>query len=304
MSEHTAMLFLPDALRAAGINVIELDGWKTAQDAYYWTDINSGAQSYSGEPTCYMVHHTAGSAATPVVKDGSGKWSVANCWAGLWRDGRLYQAGGGIPTIVFTSAGPARISSGYGHGPTLHEVAADVRVPYKQAGSDTDMAANRYAWNVETVALGDGSAIDPGVQHALVVMGALLCDRFGWAPWRTIGHLTWTKRKIDPFWDGQRDIIIPIQDAVAEYMNDDGGPTDPPVDPPVDPPPGGDVDYRTVKNVPDASWARNIVDRMICLSVITEGDGSDWEKPLKNGTIWNYLHRYTDAIQRDKIDGC
>jgi len=215
------MLFLPDALRAAGVNVIELDGWKEAQGSYLWTDIDSGRQAYDEDPTCFMIHHTASSSASPSVRDSSGTWSKANCWAGLWRDGRLYQDGGGIPTIVFTSAGPARVSSGYGHGPTLHEVAADVRVPYKQPYSDTDMAANRYAWNVETVALGDGSAVDSSVSHALVVMGALICDRFSWSPWRTIGHLTWSGRKIDPYWDGQRDIIVYLQDAVAEYMNDE-----------------------------------------------------------------------------------
>ena len=233
MTQHTSMLFLPDALRAAGINVIELDGWKEAQGAYYWTKLTSNLLTSPStwikafltrkdpvKPTCYMVHHTGTTTANPSVKDSGGNWSKANVWAGLWRDGRLYQAGGGVPTIVFTSAGPARISSGYGHGPTLHEVAADVRVPYRQAGSDTNLAANRYAWNVETVAAGDGSPIDPGVQHALVVMGALLCDRFDWSPWRTIGHLTWTRRKIDPFWDGRQDIIVPIQDAVAELMED------------------------------------------------------------------------------------
>ena len=299
MTQHTAMLWLPDALEAAGVNVIELDGWDSAQGDYLWTDLDTGRGSYGGEPMCYMIHHTAGTAATPVVKDGSGKWSVANCWAGLWRDGRLYHEGGGVPTVVFSAAGPARISSGYGYGPMLEDVANEIRVPHKQTRSDTDRAANRYAWNVETVARGDGSGIDPGVQHALVVMGALLCDRFGWSPWRTIGHLTWTRRKIDPYWDGRPDVIVPIQDAVAEYMDDGGGPTDPPTDPP-----GGDMDYRTIKNVPDAQWARNVVDRMLCLDVIAEGDGSDWEKPLKNGTIWNYLHRYTDAIKRDKLDGC
>ena len=228
MPEHTSMLFLPDALRAAGINVIELDGWKEAQGNYFWTDLPGGHQGYGEEPTCFMIHHTATTAANPSVKDSSGTWSKANCWAGLWRDGRLYQSGGGVPTVVFTAAGPARVSSGYGHGPTLHEVGADVRVPYRQTAADTDMAANRYAWNVETVAAGNGSAIDPGVQHALVVMGALLCNRFDWSPWRTIGHLTWTRRKVDPWWDGQQDIIVTIQDAVAEYMNDDG-----PIPPPI-----------------------------------------------------------------------
>ena len=227
--QHTAMQWLPDALMAAGVNVIELDGWKEAQGNYYWTDIDSGGQSYEGEPTCYMIHHTAGTSATPVVKTSGGTWSKANCWAGLYRDGKLYQTGGGIPTVMFTSAGPARVSSGYGHGPTLRDVADDVRVPWDQPNSDTDMAANRYAWNVETVAAGDGSALDPGVEHALAVMGTLIADRFGWSPWRSIGHLTWTKRKIDPFWDNRTDVIVRIQDTIAEMMND--GTTPPPIDP-------------------------------------------------------------------------
>ena len=295
MTQHTSLLWLPDALRNAGVNVIELDGWKEAQGAYRWTDLVTGIRSYGGKPTCYMIHHTAGTSATPVVKNSAGAWSKANCWAGLWRDGKLYQSGGGVATIVFTSSGPARTSSGYGHGPTLYEVADDVRVPWDQPNADTGMAANRYAWNVETVASGDGSPVDDGVEHALVVMGALLCEHYGWSPWRAIGHLTWTGRKIDPYWDGRRDVIVRIQDAVAAMMT---------TPPPIEPPPGGDVDYRTVKNVPDAQWARNVVDTMLCLNVITEGDGSDWEKPLKNGTIWNYLDRYTTAIQRDKIDNC
>ncbi len=295
--QHTAMQWLPGALRSAGVNVIELNGWEEAQGDYLWTDLDSGARSYDGKPTCYMIHHTGSVAANPFV-GGPVAWSKANCWAGLLRDGRLYQDGGGEPTIIFTSAGPARISSGYGHGPTLHEVADDVRVPWDQPSSDTNMAANRYAWNVETVHAGDGGPINPGVEHSLAVMGALMCDRFDWSPYRTIGHLTWTKRKIDPYWDGRRDVIVRVQDTIAMMLDD----TVPEV--PIIPPPGEDVNYRTVKNVPDADWARNVVDTMLCLSVINEGDGSDWEKPLKNGTIWNYLDRYTTAIQRDKLDGC
>lgn len=215
---HTSLLWLPDALRAQGVNVVELDGWKEAQGDYRWTDLDTGSRSYGGEPTCYMIHHTAGSAANPEVRNSSGKWSKANCWAGLWRDGRLYQSGGGTPTIVFTSAGPARVSSGYGHGPTLYEVADDVRVPWDQPNPDTRMAANRYAWNVETVARGDGSDIDPGVEAALITMGALLSTHYGWSPWRAIGHLTWSGRKIDPFWQGERDRIVYIQDRISEMM--------------------------------------------------------------------------------------
>jgi hypothetical protein len=74
--------------------------------------------------------------------------------------------------------------------------------------------------------------------------------------------------------------------------------------PPIDPPPGEDMDYRTVKNVPDADWARNIIDRMLCEGIIAEGDGTDWEKPLKNGTVFNYLDRFTNAINNGETMDC
>jgi len=280
MAMHTSLLWLPDALRAAGVNVIELDGWREAQGSYYWTDLATDRDGLGEDPTCYMIHHTAGTSANPSVKDSSGTWSKANCWAGLWRDGRLYQTGGGVPTIVFVSAGPARVSSGYGHGPTLYQVAADVRVPYKQSASDTDMAANRYAWNVETVALGDGSDIDAGVEHALVVMGALLCDHYGWSPWRTIGHLTWTKRKIDPYWDGMKDVIVTIQDAVAELM-------------------GGDVTYRDVLNVPE--WGKGAVDWAIDNGLVNTDDDNqdDFERVTSDGRMWMFMQRFDNYLKAE-----
>jgi hypothetical protein len=218
MSVHSSMLWLPEALELEGVRVEVLHGWEEAQGSYFWTDPATGAQGYEEAPSCYMIHHTAGTVATPVVKDHSGQWSKANVWAGLERAGKLYQTGGGIPSLVFTSAGPARVSSGYGHWPTAELVFDDVRVPWRQTNPDGDRALNRYAWNVETVAAGDGSPIDPGVEEALVIMGALICDRFGWSPWRTIGHLTWSTRKVDPYWQGDEARIVTIQDKVEERM--------------------------------------------------------------------------------------
>lgn len=221
MTEHTSVLWLPDALRDLGANVVELEGWRAAQGNYLWTVPESGFGAFDVDPSCYMIHHTATEAATPVVVSSSGTWSKANVWAGLRRGDRLYQTGGGDPTVVFTSAGPARVSSGYGHWPTALEVFDDIRVPWRQTSPDTDYALNRYAFNVETVALGNGSDIDPGVEELLVQMGALLSVRYGWSPWRTIGHVTWSRRKIDPYWNGQEDRIVTIQDRIAAMIEED-----------------------------------------------------------------------------------
>ena len=92
---HTALLELPDLLTAAGMNVLVADDWELGQGNYLWTDPHTGTRSYDGPPSGYMVHHTAGTRATPPPHD----TSKANAWIGLLRDGKLYQTGGGIPTI-------------------------------------------------------------------------------------------------------------------------------------------------------------------------------------------------------------
>lgn len=240
MTIHTALLPLPAMLTDLGLNVIALDGWDEAQGNYLWTDPDSGAQGYDRPPSGYMVHHSAGSQATPRVGGpGTGSdWSKANAWIGLDRgDGRLYQEGGGDPSIWLVSAGPARISSGYGFKPAAWDYTfKDLRGPAHATGSDGGTALNRYAFNMETVHRGDGGPIDQGVWTHVVGLGVALHELFGWED-RTIGHTGWTKRKIDPKWslgglpnDGA-DCIIDVQNAIIDL----GAPIPP--DPPIDPPP-------------------------------------------------------------------
>ena len=216
MPIHTALKDLPSILANMGFNVEVADGYLEGQGNYLWTDPDTGVGSYDGPPSGYMVHHTAGSAATPPPAD----TSKAGAWTGLWRDGRLYQFGGGIPTIYLATAGPARISSGFGYRPALWDFTfQDVRAPTRAQGNDGSTAGNRYTFNVETVHRGDGSALDRGVWDCDVGIGIALQQMFGWTE-RTLGHLSWSKRKIDPKWsvgmphDGA-DCIIDVQDAIA-----------------------------------------------------------------------------------------
>ncbi|RKZ81879.1 MAG: hypothetical protein DRQ39_11330 [Gammaproteobacteria bacterium] len=310
-TEHSSLLWLPDAMRGAGLNVIELDGWKVNEQGYYWThpdmadpynldaDTHDG---YAGDPNGWTWHHTATSGYTPYVKNSRGQ-TKACLWMGLWYDGRLYhEHASGVPTVVVASSGPADYSQGSGVRDLLVDyLVKDRRYDGPQRLSDTSPTyyANRYTGATEIVHPGYGEPLHEGVWEASVVTGALLSAHYDWRAWRNHGHYDHTRRKVDPrFEKGYPYSIAPMQDEMATLL-------DAPVVPPIEPPdPGDDVDYRTVKNVPDANWARNVVDRMLCLAIIAEGDGSDWEKPLKNGTIWNYLYRYTDAIQRDKIDNC
>ena len=282
MSTHTSMRWLPAWLRYLGVNVIELKGWQQAQGQYFWTDLATGQRSYHHAPMSYMVHHTAGAIARPEVRDSWGRWSKANVWIGMW-DGKSLSKPvlrqndpGGTPTVVFVAGGPARVSSGFGHGPTLELVNKNVRVNWDQQHSDTNKAANRYAFNAEVVAKGDGSPIDPGVEEAVIALGTALCVRWGWVPWRTIGHLTWTKRKVDPHWNGDKDRIVYIQDKIEEAVA---------------------MTYRGVFNVPDQDWARDVVDWGIEEGLIVTGDDfpDDWlDDEITMGRIWTLFFRMRD----------
>jgi len=210
---HTFLLDLPEILEGMGFNVEVADGYDQGQGNYLWTDPHTGVQSYHGQPSGYMVHHSASSSATPPPHD----TSKASAWIGLWRDGRLYQDGGGIPTIYLASAGPARISSGYGYRPALWDHTFEQkRAPAKAQGSDGNTAGNRYTFNVETVHRGDGSPIDGGVLDAVVGLGIALEQMTGLKE-MTLGHLSWSQRKIDPYWNNDRDCIIEVQERVAGH---------------------------------------------------------------------------------------
>jgi len=246
MTDHTALLDLPSILVNMGLQVWTADQWLAGQCSgsshYLWTDPDTGANSHDEKPSGYMVHHTAGSAATPPNHQDS----KAGAWIGLERDGRLYQEGGGTPTIYLASAGPARISSGYGYRPALWDYTfRDLRAPARAQGGDGQTAGNRYTFNVETVHRGDGSPLDRGVFDHVVGLGVALHQLFGWTE-RTLGHRSWSTRKIDPKWavglpnDGA-ECIVDVQDQIAIIL---GGGV---VPPPIDPPPGGEYMFPTIR---------------------------------------------------------
>ena len=250
-SQHTAMLEIPELCRRAGLNVVELDGWDTAQGDYKWTREN-GNKSYSNAPSGFILHGSAGTVARPVVKDSRGKWSVAGAWTGLDDGtGRLTtmpQTGKlNRPTIYFCSSGPARYSAGYGYPPALEDMFDDIRPPLDARGSDSKtLAANRYTFNVENVHPNDGSAIDPGVWDHLLGLIVIMHDHFGWEE-RLLGHRSWTKRKpVDPW-------FVPgglegLQDAVQVALDNGLPPTiPPPIQPPIEPPDPGDIMPPTIK---------------------------------------------------------
>ena len=230
MNEHTFLLDLPDVLEALNLNVWVADGYEYGQGDYLWTNPHTNVGSYHEKPFGYMVHHSASASANPPPSD----TSKASAWIGLLRDGKLYQEGGGVPTIYLASAGPARISSGYGYKPAaLDYTFKELRAPVKAGGADGSTALNRYSFNMETVHLGDGSTVDSGVLDHVVGLGIAL-EQMCNLKEMTLGHRSWTTRKIDPYWDNDASCIIEVQNRVAG---------DEPTDPPVDPPPSQGDEY-------------------------------------------------------------
>ena len=291
MSTHTFLLDLPDVLEDMGLNVVVADGYELGQGDYLWTNPHTERGSYDEKPFGYMVHHSAGTAATPPPHD----TSKASAWIGLWRDGRLYTTGGGTPTIYLASAGPARVSSGYGYRPAAWDYTFEERrAPAKAQGSDGDTALNRYSFNVEVVHPGDGSPLDPGVWEHVVGLGVALEAMTGLSE-MTLGHLSWTKRKIDPKWsvgkpnDGEL-CIIDVQEAVAE-----GNVNPPPIDPPPSERPMNDIGreqyYYSAKNEDvtgqDVEFWQNIA-LQVGTGIIDTGSSTKtyFEANAPAGTTW------------------
>ena len=271
----TALVDLPDMLESMGFDVDVHPDWLEGQcsgsDHYLWTS-PTGQQSHDLGPSAYMVHHTAGQSATPPDH----QTSKANAWIGLKRGDRLYQYGTGKPTIYLASAGPCRTSSGYGYKPAAWDYTfKEKRAPWRAEGADGSTALNRYAFNVETVCEGNGTTLDRGVWECVVGLGRAIQMIMGKQE-MTLGHNSWTKRKVDPDWtvglpnDGDR-CIIDIQDAIA----------------------AGDTCYPDVPNdhlfYSDIEWAReNGITKVPCGSnyrpddPVTRGEMAAFMRRLEN----------------------
>ena len=186
------MLWLPDALRDAGVNVRVLDGADQPRSAgYVWAD---------RLPHGHMHHHTATAGYVP-------NRDKANGYAGLSLNGsdRLYQEayGDGDWEPVYTIANlyPAPISSGYGVRKLLDEyVKKDRQFVGRQTAPDDSnpqWAGNRFYWNTEWILNGVGAWIDESVWGMMVTVCDVMDQRLMWSPYRNVGHGQHTRRKID-----------------------------------------------------------------------------------------------------------
>lgn len=177
------LVWLADAFRAIGITVAEEPDWRTRGNRW---------RGKEGLPDGGVQHHTAPPVPFPVKKLYEPK---IKCNWNVKQDGTLH----------LVAAGACNFSTGEGSG-TVHEEVKQEMVPTGTAASRQLMdtkGGNSFFLNNETDHPGDGSPI-PSPQYRTVVLAwVAVCDRLGWSPARVIAHGEWTRRKIDPAWNGK-----------------------------------------------------------------------------------------------------
>ncbi|MFC0846215.1 N-acetylmuramoyl-L-alanine amidase [Streptomyces noboritoensis] len=167
------------ALRAEGLRVVEVDGWRTHNRAGHgtWGPLNG-----------VMIHHTVthGSAATVrICYDGYDSLPGPLCHGVITKDGTVHLVGNGRAN-----------HAGAGDGDVLRAVIAEKRLP-PCGKADTDGNARFYGFECEN--LGDGEDDWPPAQLlAIEKAAAAVCRHYGWTERSVIGHKEWQPGKVDP----------------------------------------------------------------------------------------------------------
>ena len=183
-------------LRAEGLRVVEEPGWKTR--GWRW--------AVNGEPEGVMEHHTAPPNPFPIKKlyGPPFYWIKAN--AATHEDGTLF-------LIAYRAC---NYSSGYGMSAVLRDNVRKSIAPTRNATHRGAKGGNKHFWNIENSHPGDGSDIPQIQLDTIIVATMVFNDHWELNPEQDISHAEWTRRKIDPLWNGSNRIAITqIRSGVA-----------------------------------------------------------------------------------------
>lgn len=180
LSEHRTKVVaeIASLLRDAGVDVTEVEGWRTRKRPGSW------------RPEFVVWHHTAGTKSLGVVVNG--RPDLAGPLANL----HVPKSG----AVNLVSAGRCN-HAGNGAGQAL----ARVRKNLDPAGDAAQLGwldavnGNGISYGVECENLGDGRDPWPDEQlNTMALVGALLSRSHSWPASRHIAHREWTRRKPDP----------------------------------------------------------------------------------------------------------
>lgn len=170
---------LVTALRAEGLTVVEVDGWRTNNRNHKgpWGPVNG-----------VMVHHTVTSGVVSSVNlcyNGHSALPGPLCHGVIDKQGVVHLVGNGRAN-----------HAGSGDGDVLTAVQNETPLP---ADNEADTDGNRYFYGFEAINLGDGKDPWPEVQlEAIEKAAAAICRVHQWSERSVIGHLEWQPGKVDP----------------------------------------------------------------------------------------------------------
>lgn len=152
-----------------------------------WEARRAGA---SFKPTFIVIHHTAATNSLKTIIHGRPDLPGPLSNLHITKDG----------TVNLVAAGRCNHA-----GPGSNEVLERMMGGYPPRGTAAEMGyrdgptGNTYSYGFECENLGDGRDPWPAAQlQAMVAASAAICRWHGWTANRVIGHLEWTRRKIDP----------------------------------------------------------------------------------------------------------
>lgn len=195
LSAETAL----KALVGIGLNVVEVDGWKTR---------NRNAKGRFGPVHGVMLHHTASrgtNSTLDMIVNGRSDLPGPLSHGMIAKDGTLYLTGWGRTN-----------HAGTGDPAVLKAVVNETPLPAK---TKTGCDGNIHFYGFECVNLGDGYDPWPSAQvRAMILVSAALVRAHGWGRSGTtsvIGHAEWQKGKIDPKGLSMGDIRDRVQQVVC-----------------------------------------------------------------------------------------
>lgn len=177
-------------LKAAGLHVVEEPGWRTRGNRW----------NVDGKPEGIMQHHTAPPNPYPIKALYPTKrlqWRV-KCNVATHPDGTLY--------LVAYKA--CNYSSGPGMAAVLKDNVRESIAPTHNATRRGLKGGNRHFWNYENSHPGDGSRLPTAQFDTIVESTRITQDHFELNAHQVISHAEWTRRKIDPNWNGSNRMAI------------------------------------------------------------------------------------------------
>lgn len=186
-------------LKQAGLHVVEEPGWRTRGNRW----------NVNGQPEGIMQHHTAPPTPYPIKALYPTKplQYRIKCNMATHPDGTLY-------LIAYKAC---NYSSGPGMLDVLKNNVRKSIAPTHNATKRGLKGGNRHFWNYENSHPGDGSPIPQVQLDTIIESNRVVNSHFGLDVEQTISHAEWTRRKIDPRWNGSnRTAIEQIREGVDD----------------------------------------------------------------------------------------